>query len=464
MNCRIVICAMMLSIIGFSTSSYADWVRFRGPNGTGISETAVPTEFGVKKNLKWKLKLPGKGVSSPIVVGDKVFVTCYSGYGIERDEGSVEDLKRHLVCVDRTSGEIVWEKTVDSVSEEDPYTGAGVPAHGYASHTPVSDGERVFVFYGKSGVVAYDLDGEKLWQQSVGTDSGRRRWGSAASPILHDDLVIVNASDESETLYAFDKATGEEKWKSQDEGYASTWGTPALAPGEDGMDVVLAVPGKIWGIDAKTGKIKWNAPGNEGASHSVVIADQVAYSIGGGRGGSSGIAIKIGGEGEIVDPVWKNNASGRFASPVVYEGHVYGISRGILSCFNAEDGKKVFQERLPKGKTTAAQPTDNQPEGGRGGAREGRGAGDGVGRGEGRGGRGGRGRGNQDYSSPIIAGGNIYYTSGAGTVYVIAAKPEFELITMNDLSFDASGFQATPAADDGQLFLRSHSHLYCFGE
>jgi len=400
----------------------------------------------MEKNLKWKLDLPGKGVSSPIVVGDKVFVTCYSGYGVTRGEGKVGDLKRHLLCVDRKSGEQLWRKSVDSVSKEDPYSGAGVPAHGYASHTPVSDGERVYVFYGKSGVVAYDLEGEQLWQKSAGTNSGRKRWGSASSPIIHGDLVIVNASDESESLIAFDKMTGEERWKSKADGYADTWGTPALANGEEGMDVVLAVPGEVWGINAKTGKLRWYAPGNDGASHSVVVLDDVVYSVGGGRSGSSGLAIKTGGKGDVGDPIWKNNASGRFASPVVCEGRVYGVSNGIVSCFNAEDGKKVFQARLPQAKSSGAKKTDQAESQ------------------SGRGGRGRGGRGNRDYSSPIVAGGKIYYTSGSGNVYVFAAKSEFELIAQNDLSADSSGFQASPAVDDGQLFVRSHSHLYCFGE
>lgn len=434
----LVICFTIVSLIGLSNYSSADWPRFRGPNGTAVSESEVPTEFGEKKNMKWKLELPGKGVSSPIVVGDKVFVTAYSGYGVERGEGTIDDLKRHLICVDRNSGKILWNKSVESKVKEDPYSGAGVPAHGYASHTPVSDGERVFVFYGKSGVVAYDLDGKELWQKSVGTESGRMRWGSAASPIVHEDLVIVNASDESESLVAFDKATGEQKWKSEASGYASTWGTPALAPGKDGTDVVLAVPGEVWGINAKTGKISWYAPGNQGASHSVVVADEVVYSVGGGRGGSSGIAIKLGGKGEISDPIWENKASGRFASPVVYKDHVYGISNGIITCYSAKDGKKVFASRLPAASSSGGQ-------GGGGGGRR-------------------RGRGGQEYASPIIAGGKIYFTSSSGTVYVLAAKPEFELIAKNDLSFDTSGFQSSPAADNGQLFLRSHKNLYCFSE
>ena len=200
---------------------------------------------------------------------------------------------------------------------------------------------------------------------------------------------------------------------------------------------MLAVPGEVWGINAKTGKISWYAPGNQGASHSVVVADEVVYSVGGGRGGSSGIAIKLGGNGEITDPIWENKASGRFASPVVYKDHVYGISNGIITCYSAKDGKKVFASRLPAASSSGGQ-------GGGGGRR--------------------RGRGGQEYASPIIAGGKIYFTSSSGTVYVLAAKPEFELIAKNDLSFDTSGFQSSPAADNGQLFLRSHKNLYCFSE
>ena len=223
--------------------------------------------------------------------------------------------------------------------------------------------------------------------------------------------------------------------------------------------MVLAVPGEIWALNADTGKLRWYAPGNDGASHSVVVLDQVLYSIGGGRGGSNGVAVKTGGKGDIGDPLWENNASGRFSSPVVHDGRIYGISRGIVSCFNAEDGKKVFQERLPKAKTSPKKTEGDKPESGAEAGRQNSGRGN---RGGGRGGRGGMG--GQDYSSPIVAGGKIYYTSSSGNVYVFAAGSEFELIAQNNLSFDKSGFQATPAADKGQLFIRSHSHLYCFEE
>ncbi len=177
----------------------ADWPRFRGPNGSGVSadSNATPVRWSPKENVKWKVELPGAGVSSPIVVGDRVYVTCYSGYGLDRQNpGDINDLTRHLVCVDRESGKILWDKSVKAALPEDPFSGIGVPAHGYASHTPVSDGENVYVFFGKSGALAFDKEGNRLWQTNVGSGSDDKRWGSSSSPILHDDLLIVTASAE----------------------------------------------------------------------------------------------------------------------------------------------------------------------------------------------------------------------------------------------------------------------------
>lgn len=407
-----------------------DWLRFRGPNGSGLSDSAVPVEFGQKQNMKWQLELPGRGVSSPIVVGDKVFVTCYSGYGMGGDEeGSLDDLERHLVCVDRSTGKTIWTATESAATPEDPYSGMGVPAHGYASHTPTSDGQRVYAFFGKSGVFAYDMDGNKVWHQSVGTDSGQRKWGSASSPILNDDLLVVLASDESESLFGFDSKTGETKWKTTVGGLASVWGTPAIADGAKGKEIVLAVPGETWGLNPENGKMRWAAPGNEGGSHSVVIADGFAISIGGSRGGASGLAIKLGGQGEIEEAAWDRDASSRFATPVAFGGRIYSVAGDIVACYDAKTGDEIFKERLP--------------------AKYG-------------GGRGGR-FGGQSYASPVIADGKIYITDVSGTIYVLAATSEFDVVAKNDLASDTSGFHATPAVSEGDLFLRSNRSLYCVG-
>ena len=182
-----------------------DWTRFRGPNGTGISRDAVPTTWNDSENLRWKTKLPGFGSSSPIVVGSRVFVTCYSGYGIgERDAGRPATLKRYLLCINRETGAILWQQRVDAELPEDDFSGY-LTEHGYASNTPTSDGQRVYVFFGKSGVLAFDMEGKQLWSAGVGKESSNRRWGSGASLILYQNAVIVNASEESNSIRASTK-------------------------------------------------------------------------------------------------------------------------------------------------------------------------------------------------------------------------------------------------------------------
>lgn len=414
----------------FVTCSLAeDWLRFRGPNGSGISKTAVPTEFGKDSKMKWQAELPGRGVSSPIIVGEKVFVTCYSGYGMGDRGGELKDLKRHLVCFDREDGTVKWTATEAASMPEDPYSGMGVPSHGYASHTPTSDGERVYAFFGKSGVFAYDLDGNKLWQKDVGKESGDKRWGSSSSPILVDDLLVVLASDESETMFGLDPKSGDERWKTSVGGFANVWGTPAVAEGKKGSEIVVAVPGETWALSPTSGKLRWVAPGNGGASHSVVIADGFAYSVGGSRGGSSAVAVKLGGQGEVKE-AWQGRASSRFATPLVYDGRIYSLSGDIFICNDAATGDEVFKTRLPEKLSKAS--------GGRFGG--------------------------QSYGSPIIADGKIYIADSGGTIYVIEATSEFKLVAKNDLTFDKSGFNGSPAVSDGDLFLRSHSHLYCIGD
>lgn len=183
----------------------SDWLRFRGPNGEGSlrdDQQRGPVSWTATENIKWKVDLPGPGSSSPIVVGDKVFVTCWSGYGLDREApGDQSQLRRHLVCCDRQTGKILWDQAVAPYLPEDRYGGM-FAEHGYASHTPVSDGERVYAFFGKTGAVAFDMDGMQIWQQRVGTESGMNNWGSASSPILFDNLLIVTATAESEALVA----------------------------------------------------------------------------------------------------------------------------------------------------------------------------------------------------------------------------------------------------------------------
>lgn len=185
------------ALLAAATATAADWPRFRGPNGTGVAESAVPLEWGDGRNLLWKTALPGPGSSSPVVHGPDVFVTCYSGYGVEAGRaGDPGKLVRHLLCIDRATGREKWRRDVAAELPEDAYEGY-LTEHGYASSTPVVDADAVYAFFGKGGVVAFDRAGQELWRVAVGKESSSRRWGSAASLVLHGDLVIVNAAEES---------------------------------------------------------------------------------------------------------------------------------------------------------------------------------------------------------------------------------------------------------------------------
>ncbi|MEO2046833.1 MAG: PQQ-binding-like beta-propeller repeat protein, partial [Pirellulales bacterium] len=176
---------------------------------------------------------------------------------------------------------MVWSATVQPFLPEDKYGGM-FAEHGYASHTPVSDGEHVYVYFGKTGALAFDMDGNQLWQQSVGMESDPRGWGSASSPILYNNLLIVTATAESEALVALDKTTGKEVWRQEASGLNSVWGTPILVEVDDHRtDLVIAVPDEIWGLDPNTGKLRWycKSPVPNSFCASVVTQDGIVYGL-----------------------------------------------------------------------------------------------------------------------------------------------------------------------------------------
>jgi outer membrane protein assembly factor BamB len=417
-----------------------DWARFRGPNGSGVStdKASIATTWSDTENLLWKAELPGPGSSSPIVVGDKVFVTCWTGYAADdNDFGSLDKLKRHLICLDRKTGKTLWNKSVDAVLPEDSFRGM-FAENGYATHTPVSDGENVYVFFGKSGAHAFTLDGEKLWSANAGSDLDRRGWGSASSPIVYGDSVIVTAAIESRALIALDKKTGKELWKTEANGFGSTWGTPVIVGEGENSELVLGVPYEIWSLNPANGKLRWYAEALQSSSicSSVVTDGKALYAVGGREGGS--IAIKAGGKGDVTKShqMWVGRDRARIGTPVVHDGLVYWISGGIANCIEAETGQRVYQSRLEGASSQRG-----------GGGRS----------------RGGRGGGN-DYSSAVVGGGKLIYVSRSGTAFVMKLGREFEQLATNKFASDNGDYSATPAISDGQLFIRSSRNVYCVAE
>ena len=404
-----------------------DWSRFRGPNGSGVAaDAAPPATWSDSENIRWKTILPGPGTSSPIVVGDRLFVTCYSGYGTERG-GDLAQLQRHLVCVNRTDGKIAWSADVPAAQPEDSYSGF-LKEHGYASHTPVSDGAHVYVFFGKSGVLAFDLAGKKLWQTNVGTNSNRKNWGSASSPILYKELVIVNASEEGHALVALDKKSGKIVWRAEGNTLESSFGTPILVEHEGRTDLIFSLPGELWGLNPETGKLRWfvetGLPGN--IAPSVIAGDGVVYVFGGfPRLGA--LAVRTGGKGDVTQThiLWTGTTSTYIPTPVLQEGYLYFVSDGgFATCLDAKTGNSIYKERLPGASAT---------------------------------GRGGK----PFYASAVAANGLVYSVSRQNGTFVFEAKPTFKVVAQNRLADDGSQFNATPAIADRQLFLRSDRALYC---
>lgn len=455
---RISLCLLFLA----GSVTAADWTRFRGPNGSGVSSDGPtpPTTWSDSENVKWKAVLPGPGLSSPIVIGDRVVVTCWSGYAVDaRDLGSLDDLKRNVVCLDRQTGDVLWSHDEPALLPEDTYRGM-FAQNGYASHTPATDGERVYVFFGKTGVLAFDLgDGRKLWQESVGENREGKGWGSASSPIVHNGLVIVPAFIEGDALVAFDGKTGKVAWKQEAPGYRSNWSTPILVKANDRTDLVLAVPGEVWGLNPANGKLRWycEIPGSSGARASVIADGDVVIAMGGGRGSSTCIAVRAGGKGDVKEThqIWEGREASKTGTPVIRDGQLYIVDDKVVTTVDMKTGDRITQTRLTGSGRNAAPPRGGESE-----ERGDRGQGGGGRSGGGRGGYGG-GMGGQDYSSPVIAGNNLYWASRAGDVYVVELGESMKQVARNSFDSDRGEYSSTPAISNGELFIRSAGSLYC---
>jgi len=399
-----------------------DWRAFRGTHGTATSESRVPIAWDDLENIAWELPLPGPGSSSPVVVGDRVFVTCWSGYAAGAESSpDVKNLRRHLLCIHRDTAEILWSAEVPPAATEDQF-GGRMATHGYASSTPVSDGEHVYVFFGKAGVHAFDLDGKKLWQADVGGGSSEWKTGSGSSPALFRDLLFINASDESHSLRALSRKTGELVWERATPALDQAYGTPVLATGAGDPVLLLALLGEIWALAPSTGEPRWTlSTRTNGALAPTIVRDgDVFYSFG-GQTTERSHAIRLGDvDGDSGERLLWSSREGTYVStPLLTDGHLYWVDDGgVARCAKSETGELIYKERL----------------------------------------------GGSFYASPVRAGDAIYAVSRSSGTYVLPAEPRFEILAHNRLESDDTLFDGTPAVSRGQLFLRSGRSLYCIEE
>jgi outer membrane protein assembly factor BamB len=392
-----------------TTHVRADWLAFRGSAHQGHAGPGdFPIRWGPDENVAWKVKLPGMVASSPVILGDRVFVTCFTG-----KKGP--EIVRYLLCFDRADGKLRWQQKRPALQPESDYVWQ-IQQHGFATATPIIDGKRIFVNFCRGGVFAFDLDGNELWHRELG--NFRNAFGSGASPSMHGDLLLINATVEAAALFALNKTTGEIVWRAKVG--SDCWSTPVAVETSAGeKEIVFNGASSLVGLDPNSGKELWHCDTVGGnASTTPVVRKDVLYLIGSTFGGKATIAVRAGGRGDVTKSqvLWSNKKAGAsYCSPLLIDDRLYFFSN-LATCLDIKTGKIVAQNRL-----------------------------DGV---------------TQLYSSPIVAGGKIYLFTRNEGAYVLAADEKMTVLARNVLG-DTTTINASPAASRGDLFIRSQEYLYC---
>lgn len=412
--------SLILLVTISATITAADWPAWRGPTGQGHSEEKnLPLKWGGKnqENVKWKVALKDPGNSTPVIWGDRIFLTQANKGGSERS----------LICFARADGKIRWQKDVKYTEQERNWDPTW-----YANASPATDGERVVVTFGSAGMYCYDFEGKELWKR---TDLGKweHPFGNGASPILYGDLVIqwcgVNENSKDRNyLLAVEKKTGKTVWQ-HDESFGS-WSTPVIAKAgtKDQLLVgqardVKGQPEAKWGylkgFDPKTGAELWKCQGlNSYVYTSPLVADGVAVSMS-GYGGSA-LAVKLGGTGDITpDRLWMHPkpATQRVGSGVIVGEHIYMIDENAVPhCYELKSGNDLWKDEAKLNGIT--------------------------------------------WGSLVHADGRLYLLMRNSNTLVLAAKPKFELLATNTLG-PGENTNSSIAISNGQIFIRTFKNLWC---
>ena len=433
---RAVLTASIISIV-LSFAQAADWPQFRGPQSNGVADDpALPDTWSSTRNVVWKTEIPGSGWSSPVVWGDRIFVTSVIStvapetpkkglyFGGNR-EGIPSDEHRWMVyAVDWKTGKIVWEREVHRGVPGSPHHLKNT----YASETPVTDGERVYAYFGNVGLFVFDMDGKPAWSQKWEPVRTRYGWGTAASPVLYKDRIyVVNDNDDHSFLAALDKRTGKQIWRvERDEG--SNWSTPYIWENDRRIEIITSGTRKIRAYDLD-GKLLWELGGMSNiviptpfAQHGLLflasgyVNDTVrpVYAV---RPGARGdISLK---EGETSNEniAWYQRQAGPYnPSPLVYGDYYYTLlDRGILTCHEARTGREIYGKQRLDPESSAFT------------------------------------------ASPWAYNGKVFALSEDGDTFVMQAGPEFKVIGKNALG---EMCMATPAIARGSLIIRTASKLY----
>ncbi|PYR94329.1 MAG: hypothetical protein DMF84_05815 [Acidobacteria bacterium] len=435
---------LVICMLATASLSAQHWPSFRGANAAGVADgrpTATKWNVSTGENVVWKAPVPGIAVSSPIVWGDRVFIsTAVSSdptqgirTGLYGDVEPASDQSKHtwrLIALDKKTGKVLW----DRIAHEGTPKTKRHPKSSQASPTPVTDGRHVIVSFGSEGLYAYDFDGEQLWKQDLGVLNAGwffdpdYEWGVGSSPIIYKNMAIVQCDIQKNSyLAAFDVETGKQVWRTNREEIPS-WSTPTIFQSNGRAELVTQATTFTRGYDPDTGKELWRLSGNsEITIPTPVVGPGFVVVTNGYRGVQPIFAIKPGASGDITLKgdetksdfiAWSTKPGGPYIpTPLIYGGQLYTLNNGVLASYNVTTGERIYQERL----------------GGTGGAFS---------------------------ASPIAADGKLYLSSEDGDVFVVKAGPTYELLAKNSIG---EVIMATPAVSDGLLIVRGLKNVYAIG-
>lgn len=426
-----------------SSADPAHWPQWRGPFFNGVARTGAPTEFSDTKNVKWKVAIEGRGFSTPVVWGDRVFLTTAvpTGKVSPTEEpapaagdparggrrgggggGAGEEHKFVVMCLDRKTGKVLWERVAKIAT---PHEGYHRTYGSFASNAPLTDGRYVYASFGSRGIYCYDLNGKLIWEKDLGVRMRMRlQFGEGTAPTLYRNLLIQHYDQESDSfVVALDKRNGKEVWRvSRDE--VSSWSTPLIVNHKGQSQVVISATNKVRAYDPENGKLIWECAGlgSNVISHPVQHNDSVLVMS--GHRDPKLMAIRLGRSGDLTgtDAVsWSLTRGTSYTlSPVLSDNKFYILTdNGVLTCLNATTGEPHYQQkRVPQADGFKA--------------------------------------------SPVAADGKLYLASESGVVTVVKMGEQFEVLTTNTLADQM--FVASPVVAEGELFLRSKTHLFCISD
>jgi outer membrane protein assembly factor BamB len=410
-------------------SGPGDWAQWRGPNWDGVARGEAPLHWSDTDHIKWKAEIPGRGHSSPVVWGDKIFVTTSmptnpaaasapSGRGFGSRAPQPEQ-KLMLLCFDRNTGKLLWERVAKVASPHEGYH----PQYGsFASNSPATDGKHVIAFYGSRGVFCYDLDGNKIWGKDFGIQLRMyNTFGEGSWPALEGNTLLLLFDHEGDSfLVALDKGTGKELWRTPRTDANTNWSGPVVITYQGRKQIIVSASKKIHAYDFETGKPLWECAGlGQNTIPAPVTDGSILIAMSGFRNPNL-LAIKLGRDGDLTGTdaiVWQNQRGNSYTpSPVLADGKLYMLTdSGMLSCFDVKTGTAYYQQqRLPKPYNFKA--------------------------------------------SPVAAGGKLYLASEEGDVIVVKMGEKFEVLATNTL--EGQFFVATPAILDGEIYLRGQNTLF----